>query len=179
MLKGWFCGYCFAAISRSPSLTLYIFSFLDLSIYLHPSPPPFLSPFYLFFPLFLPLCFPLSAGHTVRQGQMGQHRFFYSQNPPLSKALFADDWELWSRARNTFQGCRQPCLDWLVLLKHTHRHRQAHNFICLLNLWLRHIKIKAWGWVSFSQTRLRTRLLCLQSWDWQYCEVTLKEWQEV
>lgn len=41
-----------------------------------------------------------------------------------------------------FKDVGAPCLDWLVLLKHTHRHRQAHGFICPLNLWLRHIEIE-------------------------------------
>ncbi len=142
MLKGWFCGYCFAAIPRPPSLTLYIFFLLDFSVYIHVSPPLFLSSLYPPTPLFLLFpSFPFSAGHTASQGQMGQHRFSLPESPS-SKALFADDWELWSRARNTFQGCQHPCLDWLILFKHAHRHRQAHNLICLLNLWLRHIKIK-------------------------------------
>lgn len=40
---------------------------------------------------------------------------------------------------STFQ---RLCLGWCELFKHTHRLRQAHNFICLLNLWPRQIKIK-------------------------------------
>lgn len=114
--------------SQSP--TLYIYFSLYSFGYLHLSSPLFvlLSPSFFF-------CVLLSLqAHTISQGQVGQRRFSLPESPLFSKALFADDWELWSRARNTFQGCQHPCLDWPVLLKHA----KTHNFICLLNLCFRH-----------------------------------------
>lgn len=169
MLKGWFCGYCFAAIPQYPSLALYIVFLLYFFFYLYLSHPIFFPCLSFFLCVFPFLCRPRSQPRSDRSAQV-----FYSQNPPLPKhcLLMTGSYEA---ARNTFQGCQHPCLDWLVLLKHTHRRRQAHNFICPLNLWLRHIKIKMTvcikaepgGESLFSQTWLNTRLRCLQSWDWQ------------
>lgn len=147
MLKGWFCYCCFAAISQYPSLTLYISFFF----YLRLSHPIFLLP-YPFFCFFLPFC----AGHTVSQGEIGQRKFLLPESPPLPKRCLLMTGSYEAEQGTHFKDVGTPCLDWLVLLKHTHWHRQAHGFICPLNLWLRHIEIKmtmyksrAGGWESF------------------------------
>lgn len=153
--------------SQSP--TLYIYFSLYFFLYLHLSSPFLSSYLRLSSSVFYFLCRP----HTISRGQVGQRRFSLPESPLFSKALFADDWELWSRARNTFQGCQHQCLDWPVLLKHA----KTHNFICLLNKKRMSVKAKLLGGGGFSQTRLKTRHCCLQSFNKQWSDVTLKEWQ--
>lgn len=112
--------------------------------YLHPSPPFILLSLLFFFGV-PPLC--VSVGSA----------WGFSPRIPLCCLLMG----------STFQ---RLCLGWCELFKHTHRLRQAHNFICLLNLWPRQIKIKptvcvkaerGGGRASFSQTRPETRRRCL------------------
>lgn len=131
MLKGWFCGYCCAAISRSPSLTSFSFSISPF--YLHLSPP--------FILLSLPFFFgvsSLSAGHTVSQGQSGQRRVLLPESHSSRSAVC---WWL-GAMKPSKKHIPRMSAPLFGLARTVQTHPQAQNFICLLNLWLRQIKIK-------------------------------------
>lgn len=135
------------------SFTFSIPSFI--SIYLVPfSSGPTLSSSVFSF-LFKPRCQPRSD----RSAQV-----FAPRTPPFPKLCLLMTGSYEAEQETHFKDVGTTCLDWLALLKHTHRHRQARNFICPLNLWLRHIKIKMTlrikvepgGESLFSQTWLNT-----------------------
>lgn len=142
MLKGWFCGYCCAAISRSPSLTSFSFSISPL--YLHLSPPFILPslPFFIGVPS-------LSAGHTVGQGQSGQRGVLLPESRSSRSAVC---WWLGAMKPSKKHISRMSA-PLFGLARTVQTHPQAQNFICLLNLWLRQIKIKKTMYVCMYKSR--------------------------
>lgn len=118
--------------------------FISFSFSISPSISIYLFPF-----LFLP-CFPSSLQATlsslakVRWVSTGFSFFFFflnSQNPPLPKHCLLMTGSYEAKQETHFKDVSTPV--WIgSYCSNTHRHGQARNFICLPNLWLRHIKIK-------------------------------------